>query len=70
MIFPFFSFFSLNRYILGHLLTAFDLFEEKRVRNQCQNLLQVARRLLGKIGECKYIDIINVFFFYIYTEYG
>ncbi|XP_062545703.1 cGMP-dependent 3',5'-cyclic phosphodiesterase-like [Armigeres subalbatus] len=39
------------RYVLGHLLTAFDLFEEKRVRYQCQNLLQVARRLLGKIGD-------------------
>ncbi|KXJ72519.1 hypothetical protein RP20_CCG017799 [Aedes albopictus] len=39
----------LCRYVLGHLLTAFDLFEEKRVRYQCQNLLQVARRLLGKI---------------------
>nr|XP_029715884.1 uncharacterized protein LOC115259447 [Aedes albopictus] len=39
------------RYVLGHLLTAFDLFEEKRVRYQCQNLLQVARRLLGKIGK-------------------
>ncbi|XP_058446873.1 cGMP-dependent 3',5'-cyclic phosphodiesterase-like [Malaya genurostris] len=39
------------RYVLGHLLTAFELFEEKRVRYQCQNLLQVARRLLGKIGD-------------------
>lgn len=39
------------RYVLGHLLTAFDLYEEKRVRYQCQNLLQVARRLLGKIGD-------------------
>uniref|UniRef100_A0A1Q3FUB5 Phosphodiesterase n=2 Tax=Culex tarsalis TaxID=7177 RepID=A0A1Q3FUB5_CULTA len=39
------------RYVLGHLLTAFELFEEKRVRYQCQNLLQVARRLLGNIGD-------------------
>lgn len=39
------------RYVLGHLLTAFELFEEKRVRGQCQNLLKVARRLLGKIGD-------------------
>ncbi|XP_059616189.1 cGMP-dependent 3',5'-cyclic phosphodiesterase-like isoform X2 [Phlebotomus argentipes] len=39
------------RYTLGHLLTAFELFEEKRVRDQCQNLLRVARRLLGKIGD-------------------
>uniref|UniRef100_A0A182S644 Uncharacterized protein n=1 Tax=Anopheles maculatus TaxID=74869 RepID=A0A182S644_9DIPT len=38
------------RYVLGHLVTAFELYEEKRVRDQCQNLLQVARRLLGKIG--------------------
>uniref|UniRef100_A0A1B0CBD1 Phosphodiesterase n=1 Tax=Lutzomyia longipalpis TaxID=7200 RepID=A0A1B0CBD1_LUTLO len=38
-------------YILGHLLTSFELFEEKRVRGQCQNLLQVARRLLGKVGD-------------------
>uniref|UniRef100_A0A182LX77 Uncharacterized protein n=1 Tax=Anopheles culicifacies TaxID=139723 RepID=A0A182LX77_9DIPT len=37
------------RYVLGHLVTAFELYEEKRVRDQCQNLLQVARRLLGKI---------------------
>ncbi|KAJ6646421.1 hypothetical protein Bhyg_01632, partial [Pseudolycoriella hygida] len=37
------------RYISGHLLTSFDLFEEKLVRTQCQNLLQVARRLLSKI---------------------
>uniref|UniRef100_A0A1B0CJL4 Uncharacterized protein n=1 Tax=Lutzomyia longipalpis TaxID=7200 RepID=A0A1B0CJL4_LUTLO len=40
-------------YILGHLLTSFELFEEKRVRGQCQNLLQVARRLLGKVGMYK-----------------
>uniref|UniRef100_A0A1S4GXW1 Phosphodiesterase n=1 Tax=Anopheles gambiae TaxID=7165 RepID=A0A1S4GXW1_ANOGA len=39
------------RYVLGHLVTAFELYEEKRVRDQCQNLLQVARRLLGKIGD-------------------
>lgn len=39
------------RYALGHLLTAFELFEEQRVREQCQNLLRVARRLLGKIGD-------------------
>lgn len=38
-------------YVLGHLLTAFELYEEKRVRYQCQNLLQVARRLLSKIGD-------------------
>lgn len=39
------------KYVLGHLLTAFELFEEKRVRFQCQDLLQVAKRLLGKIGD-------------------
>ena len=38
------------RYILGHLSTSFDLFEEKLVTQQCQNLLQVARRLLSQIG--------------------
>ena len=43
---------SICRYVLGHLVTAFELYEEKRVRDQCQNLLQVARRLLGKIGKC------------------
>lgn len=43
--------FTLHRYVLGHLLTAFELYEEKRVRYQCQNLLQVARRLLSKIGD-------------------
>jgi cGMP-dependent 3',5'-cyclic phosphodiesterase len=32
-------------------LAAFELFEERRVRGQCQNLLKVARRLLGKIGD-------------------
>lgn len=36
---------------MGHLLTAFQLFEEKRVRGQCQDLLRVARHLLGKIGD-------------------
>ncbi|KAG5676829.1 hypothetical protein PVAND_006636 [Polypedilum vanderplanki] len=39
------------RYVLGYLLTAIELYEEKRVRLQCQNLLQVARRLLSKIGD-------------------
>ena len=39
------------RYVLGHLLTAFELYEEHRVRIQTQTLLQVARRLLGKIGD-------------------
>lgn len=39
------------RYVLGHLLTAFELYEEKRVRFQTQTLLQVARRLLSKIGD-------------------
>lgn len=39
------------RYALGHLLTVIEQFEEERVRGQCQNLLRVARRLLGKIGE-------------------
>lgn len=38
-------------YVIGHLLTAFELYEEKRVRLQTQTLLQVARRLLGKIGD-------------------
>lgn len=37
--------------MLGHLLTSFELYEEKRIRFQCQNLLQVARRLLSKIGD-------------------
>lgn len=32
-------------------MTAFELYEEKRVRFQTQTLLQVARRLLGKIGD-------------------
>jgi cGMP-dependent 3',5'-cyclic phosphodiesterase len=38
-------------YVLGHLMTAFELYEEKRIRFRCQNLLQVARRLLSKIGD-------------------
>lgn len=37
--------------MLGHLLTAFELYEERRVRGQCQNLLRVAKHLLGKIGK-------------------
>jgi len=45
------------RYVTGHLLMAFELFEEKRVRGQCQNLLKVARRLLVKIG--KWSAILN-----------
>lgn len=52
--FPFHSYhnyFFKKSYVLGHLLTAFELYEEKRVRFQCQNLLQVARRLLSKIGD-------------------
>lgn len=38
------------RYTFGHITASFELQEEKRVRGQCQNLLRVARRLLGKIG--------------------
>lgn len=45
----YFNFF--NRYVLGQLLTAFELFEEKRMKAQTQTLFQVARRLLGKIGD-------------------
>lgn len=50
--------FSPSRYALGHLLTAIQQFEEERVRGQCQNLLRVARRLLGKIGKyaLNYLD--------------
>jgi cGMP-dependent 3',5'-cyclic phosphodiesterase len=33
------------------LLTAFELYEEKRMKIQTQTLFQVARRLLGKIGD-------------------
>lgn len=36
---------------MGHFLTAVELFEEQRVREQCQNLLRVAKHMLGKIGE-------------------
>lgn len=36
---------------MGHLMTAVELFEEQRVREQCQNLLRVAKHMLGKIGE-------------------
>lgn len=43
--------FNRCRYALGHLLAAIEQFEEERVRGQCQNLLRVARRLLGKIGK-------------------
>uniref|UniRef100_A0A336L6K6 Phosphodiesterase n=1 Tax=Culicoides sonorensis TaxID=179676 RepID=A0A336L6K6_CULSO len=39
------------KYSIGHLLTSVELFEEKRVRGQCQNLLRVAKHLLGKIGD-------------------
>lgn len=39
------------RYSVGHLLTSVELFEEQRVRGQCQNLLRVAKHLLGKIGD-------------------
>ncbi|CRK94393.1 CLUMA_CG007900, isoform A [Clunio marinus] len=45
------TFILFRSYVLGHLLTAFELYEEKRVRFQTQTLLQVARRLLGKIGD-------------------
>lgn len=41
------------------MLTAFELFEEKRVRYQCQNLLQVARRLLCNIG--KFVKFVSPF---------
>lgn len=47
----------ISRYVLGHLLTAIELFEEERVRGQCQNLLRVARRLLGKIGKYLYTGL-------------
>ncbi|XP_063702295.1 cGMP-dependent 3',5'-cyclic phosphodiesterase-like [Culicoides brevitarsis] len=39
------------KYSVGHLLTAVELYEEKRVRGQCQNLLRVAKHMLGKIGD-------------------
>lgn len=45
------SVYFILRYVLGQLLTSFELYEEKRVRIQTQTLFQVARRLLGKIGD-------------------
>lgn len=39
------------RYVLGILMQAMELEEEKRLREQCQSLLAVAKNLFSHLGK-------------------
>lgn len=41
-----------NRQVLGTLVGVIELEEERRLREQCQSLLAVAKNLFSHLGTC------------------
>ena len=52
------------RYVLGTLVKAVELEEEKRLREQCQTLLKVAKNLFSHLGK----DRLEAFVFCIFLK--
>ena len=44
---------STSRHVLGTLVTTVKLEEERRLREQCQSLLKVAKKLFSHLGNKK-----------------
>jgi hypothetical protein len=56
---------TLCRQVLGTLVGAVELEEERRLRVQCQSLLSVAKNLFSHLGTCFFNTSLTCFYIYI-----
>lgn len=58
------------RFTLGHLLSSLHCYEETRIKQQCQNLLAVSRKLFTHLGMIiNFLNIQIYIFIYLYFKF-